>query len=191
LAGRLSGRASVGAFGSSVPGLEWCDLVARMMVPSYAPATSQLASEAALPHAERSVQINRPPAAVFAFFADSENDLQWRPHVKEITRNGPVGPGMTYRQRIAGPGGRAVASDFEVTAYEPDTHLAFRVTVGPVRPVGDYTFRPVADGTEVTLTLSAELAGVKKLLMSRPVQRAMESEVAGLDRAKRILESES
>jgi hypothetical protein len=32
---------------------------------------------------------------------------------------------------------------------------------------------------------------VKKLLMSRPVQRAMESEVAGLDRAKRILESES
>ena len=81
-------------------------------------------------------------------------------------------------------------SDFEVTAYEPDTHLAFRVTAGPVRPVGDYTFRPVAYGTEVTLSLSAELSGVKKLLMSRPVQKAMDSEVAGLDRAKRILESE-
>jgi uncharacterized protein YndB with AHSA1/START domain len=144
-----------------------------------------------LPHAERSVQINRPPAVVFAFFADSENDLQWRPHVKEITRTGPVGPGVTYRQRIAGPGGRTVASDFEVTAYEPDTRLAFRVTTGPVRPVGDFKFRPVADSTEVTLTLSAKLSGVKKLLLSRPVQKTMESEVAGLERAKRILESDS
>ena len=144
-----------------------------------------------MPQAEHSVQINRPPGAVFAFFADSENDPQWRPLVKEITRNGPIGPGMSYRQRIAGPGGRAVPADFEVTAYELDTHLAFRVTAGPVRPVGDYSFRPVAEGTEVTLKLSAELSGVKKLIMSRPLQKAMESEVAGLDRAKQVLESQS
>jgi uncharacterized protein YndB with AHSA1/START domain len=147
--------------------------------------------EVAVPHAEHSVQINRPPDVVFAFFADGENDPQWRPLVKEITRNGPVGPGMTYRQRVAGPGGRAVPSDFEVIAYEPDTHLAFRVTAGPVRPVGDYNFRPAADGTEVTFKLSAELSGVKKLLMSRPVQKTMDSEVAGLDRAKQVLESQS
>jgi uncharacterized protein YndB with AHSA1/START domain len=143
-----------------------------------------------MPHAERTVTINRPPAVVFAFFADSENDPQWRPHVKEISRNGPIGAGMTYHQRVAGPGGRAVPSDFEVTAYEPDTHLAFRVTAGPVRPVGDYKFRPVPGGTEMTLSLSAELTGVKKMLMSRPVQTAMDSEVAGLDRAKQILESQ-
>lgn len=142
-----------------------------------------------MPQAEHSVQINRPPAAVFAFFADSENDPKWRPLVQEITRNGPIGPGMTYRQRITGPGGRGVPSDFEVTVYEPDSHLAFRVTAGPVRPVGVYTFRPVAGGTEVTLSISAELTGAKKLLMSRPVQKAMESEVAGLDRAKQVLES--
>jgi uncharacterized protein YndB with AHSA1/START domain len=144
-----------------------------------------------VPHAERSVQVNRPPAEVFAFFADSENDLQWRPHVKEISRNGPIGLGMTYRQRVAGPGGRAVSSDFEVTAYEPDTHLAFRVITGPVRPFGDFSFRPVAEGTEVTLSLSAELSGLKRMLMSRPVQKAMESEVAGLDRAKQVLEGQS
>jgi uncharacterized protein YndB with AHSA1/START domain len=128
---------------------------------------------------------------VFAFFADSENDLQWRPHVREISRNGPIGPGMTYRQRVAGPGGRAVPSDFEVTAYEPDAHLAFRVTAGSVRPVGDYSFRPVGDGTEVTMKLSTELSGLKKLLLSGPVQKAMDSEVAGLDRAKQVLESQN
>jgi hypothetical protein len=36
--------------------------------------------------------------------------------------------------------------------------------------------------------LSAELSGLKKLLMFRPVHRAIESEVAGLERAKRVLE---
>ena len=78
-----------------------------------------------------------------------------------------------------------VASDFEVTARLNLTHRGCsRVTAGPVRPVGDYNFRPVADGTEVKLNaVRRVLSGVKKLLMSRPVQRAMESEVAGLDRA--------
>jgi hypothetical protein len=36
--------------------------------------------------------------------------------------------------------------------------------------------------------VSAELRGIKKLLLARPVQRAMESEVAGLDKAKAALE---
>jgi hypothetical protein len=73
-----------------VPTARRVALIARVMGPSYPPDTLQLASEIVVPHAERSVQINRPPAAVFAFFADSENDPQWRPHVKEITRTAPL-----------------------------------------------------------------------------------------------------
>ncbi|MFD7154810.1 SRPBCC family protein [Kribbella sp. NPDC059898] len=142
-----------------------------------------------MPEAVHTVRINRQPADVFAYFADGENDPQWRPAVKEITRTGPIGPGMTYHQRITGPGGRAIPSDYRVTAYEPDTHLAFEVTAGPVRPTGDYHFAPVDEGTEVTFKLSAELTGLKKLLMTKPVQQSMNSEVAALDRAKQILES--
>ena len=78
-----------------------------------------------------------------------------------------------------------------MTAYEPDSHLAFEVTAGPVRPVGDYRFEPVDDGTEVTLKLSAGLSGLKKLLMTKPVQQSMNSEVAALDRAKEILENQA
>lgn len=143
-----------------------------------------------MPEAERTVRIRRSPAAVFAYFADGENDPQWRPAVKEIVRDGPIGPGMTYRQRVAGPGGRAIPSDFRVTAYEPDRHLAFEVTAGPVRPVGDYRFEPADDGTDVTFKLSAGLSGLKKLLMAKPVQQSMDSEVAALDRAKEILENQ-
>lgn len=143
-----------------------------------------------MPEAEHTVRIHRPLADVFAYFADGENDVQWRPAVKEIARNGPIGPDMTYRQRIAGPGGRAITADYRMTAYEPDRHLAFEVTAGPVRPVGDYRFEPVDDGTEVTLKLSATLSGLKRLLMAKPVQQSMNAEVATLNHAKQILESQ-
>ena len=58
-----------------------------------------------------------------------------------------------------------------------------------MRPLGDYRFAAVDDGTEVTFKLSANLSGLKKLLMSKPVQQSMNSEVAALDRAKEILEA--
>lgn len=76
-----------------------------------------------------------------------------------------------------------------MTAYEPNSHVAFRATAGPVRPHGDYTFRNAGDSTEVTFTLDAQLSGLKRLLMSNAVQKTMDAEVAGLDRAKSVLES--
>jgi hypothetical protein len=41
----------------------------------------------------------------------------------------------------------------------------------------------------VTFTLDAELTGVKKLLMAKPVQKSMDAEMANLDKAKALLES--
>ena len=60
-----------------------------------------------------------------------------------------------------------------------------------MRPHGDYTFRDAGDSTEVTFTLDAQLSGFKALLMGKAVQKSMDAEVAGLDRAKRVLESRS
>ena len=36
----------------------------------------------------------------------------------------------------------------------------------------------------MTFTLDAELTGVKKFLMARPVQKSMDAEMANLDKAK-------
>jgi hypothetical protein len=65
---------------------------------------------------------------------------------------------------------------------------AFRGVAGPLRPVGEYTFRPVEEGTEVTFRLDAPLTGLKKLVMGNSVQKAMNAEMAALDTAKSILE---
>ena len=142
-----------------------------------------------MPSAQRTVIINRPSEEVFSFFTDPDNDQRWRPLVKEISSEGPVGVGTRIHQVVAGPGGRGLPADLEVTAYEPPSRYAFRVTAGPVRPKGRFKFTPDGDSTAVTFTIDAHLGGIKRLLLSRPVQSSMDREVAALDRAKEIIES--
>ena len=51
------------------------------------------------------------------------------------------------------------------------------------------SFRAADGGTSVTFTLDAQLTGLKKLIMTKPVQKSMDAEMSGLDQAKAILES--
>jgi uncharacterized protein YndB with AHSA1/START domain len=141
-----------------------------------------------VPAAQRTIMINRPPEQVFAFFTDPANDLSWRSHVKEAAAQGPIAVGSAVHQVVAGPAGRSIPADFEVTAYDPPSRYAFKVTAGPARPVGEFRFTPAADGTEVSFSLRAELKGIKKILMSKPVQQAMDGEMASLDKAKALIE---
>jgi uncharacterized protein YndB with AHSA1/START domain len=142
-----------------------------------------------MPSAERTVAIDRPADQVFAFFADPANDQAWRPHVKEIAAQGPAGVGATIHQVIDGPGGRGIAADIEITAYDRPTRYAFKVIAGPARPIGEFRFAPSGSGTTVTFSLRAELGFLKGLLMSRPVQNSMDGEMAALDRAKALIEA--
>ena len=142
-----------------------------------------------MPSAQRTIVIDKPVDEVFAFFTDPANDLRWRTHVKEVSSGAPVVEGARIHQVVKGPAGRGIPADIVVTAYEPTTRYAFRVVAGPARPVGEFRFAPDGDATAVSLSLSAELRGLKKMLMSRSVQGAMDGEVRGLDRAKAALES--
>jgi uncharacterized protein YndB with AHSA1/START domain len=142
-----------------------------------------------MPSAQRTIVINRPPEQVFAFFADPANDQKWREHVKEVAAEGPARVGSRVHQVVEGPGGRGIAADIEVTAYEPPTRYAFQVVAGPARPRGEFRFTPSGSGTQVAFALSADLGGWKKLLLSGPVQGSMDGEMRALDTAKRLLEA--
>lgn len=142
-----------------------------------------------MPSAQRSVRIARPVSDVFAFFADPANEVSWRgSHLKEFTPDGPVQVGTRIRQVVAGPMGRTVDADIEITGFEPGTRYAFRGVTGPLRPVGEYTFSPVEDGTLVTFKLEAPLSGLKNLFMGNAVQKSINAEMAALDTAREILE---
>ena len=142
-----------------------------------------------MPNAGRRITIDRPPDQVFAFFADPGNDRKWRSHVKEIAAEGPPGVGRRIHQVVDGPGGRGIAADIEVTAYDPPTHYAFKVVAGPARPTGEFRFSPSGAGTDVDFKLSADIGGIKRFLLSGPVQKSMDGELRSLDTAKRLIEA--
>jgi len=141
-----------------------------------------------MPEESNTVTIARPAGEVFAFLANAENDTQWRGRVIEMTRTSGQGVGTTYRQIVAGPGGRRIDADGEITEIVADQRIAFRTTKGPVRPTGSYELHAGAGGTVVTFRLAAKLGGVKKLIAPM-VAKTMKSEVAALTELKRVLES--
>ena len=133
--------------------------------------------------------IQRPPADVFAYIADGLNGPKWRPGILDIAHESGTGVGATYKQGVTGPGGRRVAADYRITAFEPNSRLAFEATAGPVRPTGEYLLAEAVGGTRLTFSLEAELGGIKKLLMGGAVQKTMDAEVASTERLKTLLES--
>ena len=142
-----------------------------------------------MPSAKRTIVIHRPPDEVFGFFTDHAQDPKWRPNVREIDPVSDVPVGTRVHQVVKGPMGRGIGADIEVTANDRPTRYAFQVVAGPVRPRGEFRFIETPNGTEVQFTLGAELGGVRKLLMSGSVQASMDGEMAGLDTAKRLIES--
>lgn len=142
-----------------------------------------------MPSATNTVTIRRPPSDVFAFVADGSNAPRWRSGVLDIALVSGKGVGATYRQGVKGPGGRRIAADYEITAFEPDRRLAFKAIAGPVRPTGEYVFAQAGEGTTLTFSLQAELPFLKRLVMGRAVQSTMDAEVAALEKLKRVVES--
>jgi carbon monoxide dehydrogenase subunit G len=140
-----------------------------------------------MPSAENSIVISRARPEVFAFVAEHENDKVWRPGVLDLERASGEGRGAVYRQGVKGPMGRRIPADFEITAYEKDSHIAFRTLGGPVQPEGSYRFEDADGGTRVTFALNANLRGAQKL-MAPMVQRSMSSQVGALENLKQILE---
>jgi uncharacterized protein YndB with AHSA1/START domain len=141
-----------------------------------------------MPEESNTITIARPVGDVFAFLANAENDRQWRSGVIEMTRAGGQGVGTTYRQVVAGPGGRRIDADIEITEFVPDQRIVFRTTKGPVRPTGTYDLRAQDGSTELTFRLTAKLSGLKTL-MAPMVGKTMKAEVAALTQLKRVLET--
>ena len=142
-----------------------------------------------MPAARHQVMIRRSPSDVFGFLADGLNGPKWRSGVLDIGHVSGSGVGATYKQGVKGPGGRRVDADYRVTAYEPDSRLAFEAIAGPVRPTGEYVLEDVDGATRLTFALQTELTGIKKLLMGGAVQRTMAAEVTATERLKELLES--
>jgi hypothetical protein len=142
--------------------------------------------------AQASIQIERPPDAVYAFVAEDfeRNYPRWSPEVKELRMisKGPLRVGTIARQ-VRVDQGRRTESTFKITQLQPAQQLTFQGTSFPF--LVDYRFDGASEHTKLTFTFE-----LRRLdLMMRPFEKLIRSAVQdGAERTvrnlKRLIETE-
>ena len=78
---------------------------------------------------EVTIEVDRPPEEVFAYWSDWTNNPRWQSGMERCTWTSepPLRVGSTYDQEARFLG-RPVRSSFEVVEYEPDRRVRIRTT---------------------------------------------------------------
>jgi uncharacterized protein YndB with AHSA1/START domain len=107
-----------------------------------------------------SIEIARRPEDVFAYVSQVDRHPEWQDNLvsSEWQSEGPPQAGMRIVQVRRLPGGRRRFT-LELTEYDPPRRMAIRGLDGPMRPVGNITIEPVADGSGSRLTQRLDLQG--------------------------------
>ena len=138
---------------------------------------------------EDSVPIDRPAEVVFAFISDPATYPRWRGDVVAVEHvpPGPLARGSTFDQIIASFLVRQRLR-FEVTGYEPDVRLEFRVTSGPVRPNVTYIVESVGRRTRLAARIDVRTHGVLRLLEPMMTGGVKKRNTQDVSKLKQILE---
>jgi uncharacterized protein YndB with AHSA1/START domain len=138
-----------------------------------------------------SVEVDRPPAEVFAYITDPGRFGEWQ-HGFTAGRldGGPVVGARCVTTRKIGLSEREVVS--ELTHVEPPRTWGVRGVDGPIRATVNVVVDPLDEGRRSRLTIDVTFTGhgIGRILVPLVVRRQARAEMpANLDRAKRNLEA--
>lgn len=107
---------------------------------------------------DESVYIDTPIDKVFEFTTDLNNNVRWQTDVSvaELTSEGPLGLGATYRCVNRFLGQRFETEGF-ISRYEPHRVCSFRFTSGGVDGESSFLFESVNGGTQFTTRAKLKL----------------------------------
>ena len=105
---------------------------------------------------EQSIDVSLPPARVFAFWRNLENLPIFMPHLKSVERRED---GISH-WTVEGPAGTEFEWDAEIINERPGEMLAWQSLRGAdVQNAGTVRFRPLKNGTRVTVVLQYQPPG--------------------------------
>jgi uncharacterized protein YndB with AHSA1/START domain len=135
-----------------------------------------------------SIEIDRPPAVVFAYATDPARFAEWQRDVVRVEVDGAgVGSRFTTVRRIGGIEHGMVQ---QVTESRPPHTWGARGVGGPIRPNATVTVEPLEGGqrSRAMFTLDFDAHGMADLLV--PIVRRMTAKAAPLSyqRLKELLE---
>jgi carbon monoxide dehydrogenase subunit G len=129
--------------------------------------------------------INRPLDQVWSHIADVENWAKWQEGVEqvEITSQGPIGVGSTYKM-VSQIWGRKVETENEITEYDSKKAISFRSISGPFPINGHITLEPHDGATRINFSAEGEVAGFFKMakpLVERQTRSIWETSLENLE----------
>ncbi len=139
---------------------------------------------------EVSLLINRPPADVFAYICNFENNPKWQERVVDawFTSDPPLRRGSTYIQ-IASFLGRRIKSTFEVIEYQPGRLVRASGAAGLFPITFSRQVEPANGGSRMTVIIEGDASGIFKLaepLLAQKVKASIEKDCRML---KKMLEN--
>ena len=142
------------------------------------------------------IEIDRQPAAVYAYVTQPWRWHEWHPASRCATRStGALVAGDTFEEEIELaplaplPLRLRRRMTYRVVVAEPSRRWAVTGETRDGRVGIRYELRPVGQGTGFTRTLSFETRGVTTLLMPFLQRRVAKQSVQALERLRRLLES--
>ena len=138
---------------------------------------------------ENSVVIDQPIKKVFEFVTNFENNPIWQTDILEIqmTSEGPVRPGSTYRcvNRFMG---KRFETESRITGYVPETLCSFKIASGDITGESNFLFKAVNGGTRFTTVAELDLGFFKfaKMIVQHKINRQLKNDMSTL---KKILEN--
>jgi carbon monoxide dehydrogenase subunit G len=113
---------------------------------------------------ERTFTVDRPIETVFDYLADFTHTEAWDPGTVSTTRvdSGPLQPGARFHN-VSTFRGRRTELEYELTTFDPRSHLTFTGNNKTVTSVDDLSFRPSGAGTEIHYAAHFDFHGVAKL----------------------------
>ncbi len=102
--------------------------------------------------------VERPPSEVFAFIADIDRKHEWVSEVlsSRLTSDSAIGTGVTFEDTVRFMGRTSILPS-AFTEVVPDRKIAYRHLDGPIRADLAFEMHPVRTGTELTVTIEAQL----------------------------------
>ena len=139
---------------------------------------------------ELAVEIERPPAEVYAFLADPGHLPRWQADVEEVrdAPGGPLSTGASFTE-VRSFLGKRVESTLEAVVAEPGHELTLRTVSGPVRVTIQHLLEPSGAGTALRVVGEADpgkLLGLGGPLVRKAAERRARSDFA---RLKTVLEA--
>ena len=140
---------------------------------------------------QRTFTVDRPIETVFDYLADYTHTETWDPGTVRTTRtdSGPLQRGARFHN-VSTFRGRQTELDYELTSFDPRSHLIFTGRNKTVTATDDLTFRQSGNGTEIHYVAHFDFHGLSRLatpLLRRTFDRIADETVAQLSNVLRQL----